>query len=92
MAPAKECEMERINPILPGEILLTEFMAPNGISQTKLAEDLDISQKEIEDIVNGKRGITVDTAKRLSVYFSTSINFWVTLQNNYDLEKTARPT
>lgn len=82
--------MERIDLIPPGEILLTEFMEPNAVSQTKLAGDLDIPQSRIADIIKGKRGITVDTAKRFSVYFSTSINFWLNLQNNYDIEKAER--
>jgi len=82
--------MERIDLIPPGEILLTEFMEPSGISQTKLAGDLDIPQSRIADIIKGQRGITVDTAMRLSVYFSTSINFWLNLQNNYDIEKAKR--
>ena len=83
-------DKERIDLIPPGEILLTEFMEPNGISQTKLAGDLDIPQSRIADIIKGQRGITVDTAMRLSVYFSTSINFWLNLQNNYDIEKAER--
>lgn len=82
--------MERIDLIPPGEILLAEFMEPFGISQTRLAGDLDIPQSRIADIIKGKRGITVDTAMRLSVYFSTTVKFWLNLQSNYDIEKAER--
>jgi len=82
--------MERIALITPGEILLTEFLEPNGISQTKLAGDLDIPQSRITEIVKGQRAITVDTAMRLSVYFKTTVNFWLNLQNNFDIEKAER--
>jgi len=82
--------MERIELITPGEILLTEFLEPNNITQTRLAGDLDISQSRIAEIVNGQRAITVDTAMRLAVYFKTTINFWLNLQNNFDIEKAER--
>ena len=82
--------MERIEFITPGEILLTEFLEPNGISQTKLAGDLDIPQSRIAEIIKGQRTITVDTAIRLSLYFKTTINFWLNLQNNFDVEKAER--
>ena len=82
--------MERIELITPGEILLTEFLEPNGISQTKLAGDLDIPQSRITEIIKGQRAITVDTAMRLSVYFKTTVNFWLNLQNNFDIEKAER--
>ena len=82
--------MKRIDLITPGEILLTEFLEPNGISQTKLAGDLDIPQSRITEIIKGQRAITVDTAIRLSVYFNTTVNFWLNLQNNFDIEKAER--
>jgi len=82
--------MERIELIPPGEILLTEFLEPNGISQTKLAGDLDIPQSRITEIIKGQRTITVDTAMRLSVYFKTTVNFWLNLQNDFDIEKAER--
>ena len=82
--------MERIELITPGEILLTEFLEPNGISQTRLAGDLDIPQSRVTEIVKGQRGITVDTAMRLAVYFKTTVNFWLNLQNNFDIEKAER--
>jgi addiction module HigA family antidote len=82
--------MEQIELITPGEILLTEFLEPNGISQTQLAGDLDIPPSRISEIIKGQRAITVDTALRLSLYFKTSINFWLNLQNNFDIEKAER--
>ena len=82
--------MERIELIAPGEILLTEFLEPNGISQTRLAGDLDVPQSRITEIIKGQRAITVDTAIRLSLYFETTVNFWLNLQNNFDLEKAER--
>ena len=82
--------MERIELITPGEILLTEFLQPNGISQTRVAGDLDIPQSRITEIVKGQRAITVDTAMRLSLYFKTTVNFWMNLQNNFDIEKAER--
>jgi addiction module HigA family antidote len=82
--------MERIELIAPGEILLTEFLEPNGISQTRLAGDLDVPQSRIAEIIKGQRAITVDTAIRLSLYFETTVNFWLNLQNNFDIEKAER--
>ena len=82
--------MERIELITPGEILLTEFLEPNNITQTRLAGDLDIPQSRITEIVNGQRAVTLDTAMRLAVYFATTVNFWLNLQNNFDIEKAER--
>jgi addiction module HigA family antidote len=82
--------MDRIELITPGEILLTEFLEPNGITQEALADDLDMPLSRVVDIMEGQESITVDTAMRLSVYFGTSINFWLNLQNNYDIEKAER--
>ena len=78
--------MEKIKPVHPGEILLEEFIKPFGISQYKLAKDIHVSQMKISEIVNKKRRITVDTALRLSQYFGVSIDFWMGLQNDYDVE------
>ena len=78
--------MEKIKPVHPGEILLEEFIKPFGISQYKLAKDIHVSQMKISEIVNKKRRITVDTALRLSKYFGVSTNFWMGLQNDYDVE------
>jgi addiction module HigA family antidote len=61
----------KLDPITPGEILLKEFLEPMGISQNKLARDVDVPITRINDIIHGKRGITADTALRLSAYFGT---------------------
>lgn len=82
--------MDRIELIPPGEILVEEFLKPYELTQAKLARDLDIPQSRIAEIANGQRTITVDTAIRLSVYFKTSIHFWLNLQNAYDIEKAKR--
>jgi len=78
--------MEKIKPIHPGEILLEEFIKPFGISQYRLAKDINVSQMKISEIVNKKRRITVDTALRLAKYFGMSPEFWMGLQNDYDVE------
>lgn len=74
-------------PIHPGEILNEEFLKPLEISQSKLARDLDVPHRRINEIVLGKRNITPDTAIRLSVYFGTSAEFWMNLQTTYDLRQ-----
>ena len=71
--------------IPPGEILLEEFLRPMKISQNKLAMDIRVPTPRINAIVNGKRAITADTALRLGRYFGTGPEFWINLQNNYDL-------
>lgn|SRR5574344_294733 len=73
------------NIIHPGEILLEEFLKPMGISQTKLAIDIRIPATRIQAIVHGARSITADTALRLGKYFGTGPEFWMNLQNQYDL-------
>jgi len=73
-------------PLHPGEVLLEEFMRPMGISQNRLALDLKVPPRRINEIVNRKRGITSDTALRLSRYFGTSAQFWMGLQADYELE------
>jgi antitoxin HigA-1 len=73
-------------PIHPGEILLEEFMRPLGISQYRLAKDLHVPARRINEIVHGKRSISADTALRLSRYFQLSERFWLNLQSRYDLE------
>ena len=73
-------------PILPGEILLEEFLEPMGISQYRLAKDISVSPRRINEIVHGKRAITPDTALRLSRFFGLSERFWINLQTRYDLE------
>lgn len=71
--------------IHPGKILLTEFMEPMGLTAYRLAKDLHISTPRVNDLVRGKRGITADTALRLSRYFGNSAQFWIGLQSGYDL-------
>jgi addiction module HigA family antidote len=77
---------EKIPPVHPGEILLEELMKPMGISQNELARALRVPPRRINEIVHGKRGITVDTALRLSRHFGTSVRFWLGLQDDYDLD------
>ena len=73
-------------PIHPGEILMEEFLKPLGITQYKLAKDIHVPARRINEIVHGKRSITADTALRLSRYFNLSERFWLNLQARYDLE------
>jgi antitoxin HigA-1 len=76
----------KLPPIHPGEILLEEFLEPMGISQYRLAKDINVPPRRINEIVLGKRAITPDTALRLSLYFGLSEKFWMNLQVRYDLE------
>ena len=78
--------MKKINPIHAGEILLDEFMKPLGLSQNTLAKALHVTPRRINEIVNEKRAITPDTALRLSKFFGNSAEFWMNLQNTFDLE------
>jgi addiction module HigA family antidote len=71
--------------IHPGEILKTEFMEPLGLSSYRLAKDLHVSAPRVNDIVLGKRGITADTAMRLSAYFGCSAQLWLGLQMDHDI-------
>jgi antitoxin HigA-1 len=73
-------------PVTPGEVLLEEFLLPLGISQNALARALDVPPRRINEIVLGKRSISVDTALRLSRYFGLSDTFWTNLQIRFDLE------
>jgi len=73
-------------PIHPGEILLEEFLKPMEISQYRLAKDISVPARRINEIVHGKRSITADTALRLSRFFGTSERFWLNLQMRFDLE------
>ena len=79
-----------LKPVSPGEILLEEYLKPLGISQNKLGRDLNVPITRINDIINGKRTITVDTAVRLGHYFSTSAEVWLNLQQQFDLELAQR--
>src|SRR5713101_1462189 len=73
--------------ISPGEILDEEFLKPMGITQYRLAKDIGVPPRRINEIVNGQRGITADTALRLGRYFRMSPEFWLNLQSHYDLEQ-----
>lgn len=76
--------------IHPGEILATEFMEPLGLTAYRLAKELHISAPRVNDLVRGKRGITADTALRLSRYFGNSAQFWIGLQSGHDLWLAAK--
>jgi len=75
-----------MEPVHPGEILLEEFLIPMGLSQNRLALDIRVPARRINEIVQGKRRITADTALRLARYFDTSARFWLGLQIDYDLD------
>jgi len=77
---------KKIKPIHPGEILMEEFLKPFKISQYRVAVDISVSPRRINEIVHGIRSITADTALRLGKYFSVSPQFWLNLQSHYDLE------
>ena len=79
--------MGKLNNIHPGEILLEEFLLPMGISQTRLANSIGVPPRRINEIVLGKRGITADTALRLAKVFCTSVQFWMGLQDEYELRE-----
>src|SRR3954468_4087330 len=73
-------------PIHPGEVLLTEYLEPLGITQHRLAVAIGVPPRRINEIVHGKRGISADTALRLSRFFGTTDRFWLNLQSRYDIE------
>ena len=73
-------------PVHPGEILLLEFLEPLQISQYRLAKDVSVPPRRMNEIVKGTRAITANTALRLGRYFGTSERFWMNLQTHYDLE------
>ena len=73
-------------PVHPGEVLLEEFLEKMQISQYRLAKDISVPPRRINEIVHGKRAVTADTALRLSRYFGTSARFWLNLQASYDLD------
>ena len=79
---------EKFAPVHPGEILLEEFLKPMGISQYRLAKDISVPPRRINEIVHGKRAVTADTALRLGRFFTMSPQFWLNLQTRYDLEVT----
>src|SRR6266511_5827706 len=77
----------KLAPIHPGEILLNDFLEPMGISQYRIAHDISVPPRRINEIVHGTRAITADTALRLSRYFGTTDRFWLNLQTRFDLEE-----
>lgn len=77
---------KKMSPIHPGEILLEEFLKPMNISQYRISKDINVPARRINEIVQGKRGITANTALRLGHYFGMSPQFWINLQTHYDLE------
>lgn len=76
----------KLAPIHPGEVLMTDFLDGFGITQYRLARDISVPPRRINEIVHGKRAITADTALRLARYFGTSDRFWLNLQARFDLE------
>jgi addiction module HigA family antidote len=77
---------KKLDPVHPGEILLEEFLKPMGLSQNRLARDMGVSPRRINEIVLGKRALTADTALRLARYFKMSPKFWLGLQMDYELD------
>ncbi len=78
--------MKKLAPVHPGEVLLEEFLEPLEISQYRLAKDIHVPARRINEIVHGTRAISADTALRLARYFGVSAQFWMNLQAHYDLE------
>ena len=76
----------KLAPIHPGEVLMADFLEPLELSQYRLAQDISVPPRRINEIVHGKRAITADTALRLARFFGTSERFWLTLQARYDIE------
>lgn len=77
---------KRLPPVHPGEILLSDFLEPLGLTQYRLAKSLSVPPRRINEIVHGKRAVTADTALRLARFFGTSERFWLNLQTAYDLD------
>jgi addiction module HigA family antidote len=77
---------EKLAPVHPGEVLLEEFLKPLGLSQHRLALEIGVDPRRINEIVLGKRSVTANTALRLGRYFGTSAEFWLGLQSQYDLD------
>lgn len=77
---------DKLSPIHPGEVLLEEFIKPMNLSQNRLAIDIGVDARRINEIVLGKRAVTADTALRLSRFFGNSPQFWLGLQSQYDLD------
>ena len=79
---------DKLSPIHPGEVLLEEFIKPMNLSQNRLAIDIGVDARRINEIVLGKRSVTADSALRLSRFFGNSPQFWLGLQTQYDLDIT----
>lgn len=77
--------VKKLDPIHPGEILLEEFLKPLDLSQYRLAKEISVPPRRINEIVHGKRAVSADTALRLSRFFGTTDRFWLNLQAGYDL-------
>lgn len=77
---------QKLPPVHPGEILLEEYLKPMGISQYRIAKDISVPARRINEIVHGKRSISADTALRLARFFGTTELFWVNLQTRFDME------
>lgn len=77
---------KELHPVHPGEVLLEEFLKPMGLSQNRLALDIGVPPRRVNEIVLGKRSITADTALRIARYFGNSPQFWLGLQRDYDLD------
>ena len=78
---------DKLPPNHPGEVLLEDFLLPLGVSQYRLAKDIAVPPRRVNEIVHGIRGISADTALRLARYFGTSAELWMNLQSRYDLER-----
>ena len=76
----------KLSPVHPGEVLQEEFLKPLGVSQYRLAKEISVPPRRVNEIVYGSRAITADTALRLARYFGTTDRFWLNLQVRYDLE------
>ena len=87
MSESRIITENRLANIHPGEVLREEFLIPMGVSAYRLAKEIDIPQTRISEIIHEKRAITADTAIRLSLFFGTSAEFWLNLQNLYDIER-----
>jgi len=79
-------QARKLAPIHPGEVLLSDFLEPLGLLQNRVARDISVPPRRINEIVHGKRAISADTALRLARYFGTSERFWLNLQARFDLE------
>lgn len=77
---------QKMPPIHPGEVLQQDFLEPLGVSQYRIARDIGVPPRRINEIVHGKRSVTADTALRLGRYFGTTERFWLNLQAQFDLE------